>query len=404
MAKTVDNHSTLEDFRRKYNDLANEVGDKTGLRTENTQTVVDAINSIEDKTFFFQEFQYLATASQTRFTGLDAFSNTLEFRQQKIQVYKNSEHLIEGDDYTIGGYGALSGNTHSIIDLVVAASLNDKITIYAFTGSYLGVVDSTSGSVGFFSETAANTIYNTNDSGIILQGDGANKTTVLESGYNIQFAGTLYSEGNLTMAPSTTLTVDALTDGTLTIDGGSLTGASSIASTLFSGNLTGNVTGNVTGNLTGNVTGDLTGDVTGDLTGDVTGTVSSISNHSTTNLSEGTNQYFTNSRADARIGLANLTDLSNVDISSPSNGQVLQYNTSQSKWENAAAPETYNNSDVENYISGGNGISYSSGVINANVTDGIVIESDNIQLDYETVSSAPSSVGSTSTGHLWFVI
>ena len=108
MAKTVDNHSTLEDFRRKYNDLANEVGDKTGLRTENTQTVVDAINSIEDKTFFFQEFQYLATASQTRFTGLDAFSNTLEFRQQKIQVYKNSEHLIEGDDYTIGGYGALS--------------------------------------------------------------------------------------------------------------------------------------------------------------------------------------------------------------------------------------------------------------------------------------------------------
>ena len=264
----------------------------------------------------------------------------------------------------------------------------------------MGVVDSTSGSVGFFSETAANTIYNTNDSGIILQGDGANKTTVLESGYNIQFAGTLYSEGNLTMASSTTLTVDALTDGTLTIDGGSLTGASSIASTLFSGNLTGNVTGNVTGNLTGNVTGD----VTGDLTGDVTGTVSSISNHSTTNLSEGTNQYFTNSRADARIGLANLTDLSNVDISSPSNGQVLQYNTSLSKWENAAAPETYNNSDVENYISGGNGISYSSGVINANVTDGIVIESDNIQLDYETVSSAPSSVGSTSTGHLWFVI
>ena len=35
----------------------------------------------------------------------------------------------------------------------------------------------------------------------------------------------------------------------------------------------------------------------GDLTGDVTGTVSDISNHTTTNLAEGTNQYFTEARA-----------------------------------------------------------------------------------------------------------
>jgi hypothetical protein len=39
----------------------------------------------------------------------------------------------------------------------------------------------------------------------------------------------------------------------------------------------------------------------GDLTGSVTGTVSSIANHSTTNLSEGTNLYYTNARVDARI-------------------------------------------------------------------------------------------------------
>ena len=39
------------------------------------------------------------------------------------------------------------------------------------------------------------------------------------------------------------------------------------------------------------------GTITADLTGDVTGTVSDISNHSTSDLSEGSNQYFTNQRA-----------------------------------------------------------------------------------------------------------
>lgn len=40
------------------------------------------------------------------------------------------------------------------------------------------------------------------------------------------------------------------------------------------------------------------------VTTDVTGTVSSLSNHSTTNLSEGTNLYYTDARADARIANA----------------------------------------------------------------------------------------------------
>ena len=47
--------------------------------------------------------------------------------------------------------------------------------------------------------------------------------------------------------------------------------------------------------------GDLTGDVTGNLIGNVTGTVSSIANHSTTDLSEGSNLYYTDARVDARI-------------------------------------------------------------------------------------------------------
>ena len=56
MAKTVDQFSTLENFRNRYNDLAIDVGDISGLRTDVQGNLIDAINSIEDKTFFYQEF------------------------------------------------------------------------------------------------------------------------------------------------------------------------------------------------------------------------------------------------------------------------------------------------------------------------------------------------------------
>ena len=48
--------------------------------------------------------------------------------------------------------------------------------------------------------------------------------------------------------------------------------------------------------------------IVGDLTGDVTGTVSSIANHNTGSLTEGSNLYFTNARADARVQAAIDTD------------------------------------------------------------------------------------------------
>jgi len=73
----------------------------------------------------------------------------------------------------------------------------------------------------------------------------------------------------------------------------------------------------LTGILYGPMIGDVTGSVfaddstvmvdavgklfIGNLVGDVTGTVSSIANHSTTDLTEGTNLYYTQARADARV-------------------------------------------------------------------------------------------------------
>lgn len=53
----------------------------------------------------------------------------------------------------------------------------------------------------------------------------------------------------------------------------------------------------------------------------------------TDDLTEGSsNLYHTNSRVDARIALADLSDLANVNATSPTNGQVLTWDTSASEW------------------------------------------------------------------------
>ena len=53
---------------------------------------------------------------------------------------------------------------------------------------------------------------------------------------------------------------------------------------------------------TGYAVGTLVSNLEGNVTGNVTGTVSSISNHSTSDLSEGTNLYYTDARFDTRLG------------------------------------------------------------------------------------------------------
>ena len=146
-------------------------------------------------------------------------------------------------------------------------------------------------------------------------------------------------------------------------------GSGSVSATTFTGALTGDVTGNSAGVHTGNLIGDvyasdtttkileagtngsdatiqatLTGNSTGIHTGNVrkgdgtvivdvaatpasfTGQVSSIANHSTTNLSEGTNLYYTNARADARIAAASINDLTDVNTSGINTNNILQWN------------------------------------------------------------------------------
>ena len=72
--------------------------------------------------------------------------------------------------------------------------------------------------------------------------------------------------------------------------------------------------------------GNLT--VNGSLVGNVTGTVSSLSNQTTSNLAEGTNQYFTNARAYANLTAASINALADVDTNTvpPNSGYGLLWN------------------------------------------------------------------------------
>ena len=149
-----------------------------------------------------------------------------------------------------------------------------------------------------------------------------------------------------------------------------------------------------------------------------------------------------------------ITDLSDVDTTAPSNGQILVYNSSSSKYVPTdqqtsdtvtegssnlyftdarvstrvdtilnhsnhsnltvskvgdelrfSASAQYGDSDVQSYLSGGAGLTMSgAGSFSVNTSNGVKIDGDDVELDYEVVSSAPSGVGSTSVGHLWFVI
>ena len=404
MARTVDRNQTIEEFRSTHNDLANDVGTIAGLAgsISNDNNLVDAINELEAKTFYFQTFEYVATAGQTDFTGEDSNLNTLELLPGRYQVFLNdvsagtSKHLVEGTDYNPAT--AVAGKWTKIT-LQNAAAVNDILTVYAFTGSVLGDAGGVGGAAGgHFVETAANTIYNVNTDGVILNGSSTGRTVLLESGYTIQLAnGNVFVEDNLTLDSGKTLTAPTFTDGTATITGGVGTGFSSITSTSFTGALTGNAT--------------------------TSSTTASISGHA--------------------IGA-----LSDVTTSGPTNGQVLVYNSSTSKWENdnaaatytdedaqdaaasmfthsnhtnvtatyvdngsndgeirLVAAATYADSDVQSYLSGGDGLAMSgSGVFSVNTSKGIEINSDSVELDYEIVSSAPGSVGSTAEGHLWFVV
>ena len=112
--------------------------------------------------------------------------------------------------------------------------------------------------------------------------------------------------------------------GTISFDGTNIVLDKNITFTNASPTLTG---------LTAVTSSQFTGPLTGDVTGDVTGTVSSISNHNTGSLTEGSNLYFTTARADARVD-AGFTAKSTSNLSEGTN---LYYTNARADARIAAA-------------------------------------------------------------------
>ena len=88
---------------------------------------------------------------------------------------------------------------------------------------------------------------------------------------------------------------------------------------------------------TGYAVASLVADLEGNVIGNVTGTVSSLSNHTTSDLAEGTNLYYTTARFDTRFSSKDTDDLSegttnlyytttrfNTDFSSKDTGDLTE--------------------------------------------------------------------------------
>ena len=182
---------------------------------------------------------------------------------------------------------ALTGNASTATTLETART----ITID-------GVVD---GSVSFngSADVTISTTYNDADITALAAMSG--------TGLVARTAANTYAQRSVTATASSGITVtngDGVS-GNITINVAST--ANNSANNLVLRDASGNF---AAGTITASLTGNVTGNVAGNVTGNVTGTVSDISNHDTGDLAEGSNLYYTDARADARIAAADTDDLS----------------------------------------------------------------------------------------------
>lgn len=205
---------------------------------------------------------------------------------------------------------------------------------------------------------------------------------------------------------------DAFFDGTVDTDTLTVSGPATVGATL-------DVTGVVT------ATSGVVGDITGDVVGDVTGTVSSIINHDTDDLAEGsTNQYFTQGRARASISATGSIQYNNQtgvmsftqgDTDTVAEGNTnLYYTTARATADAKAAISvtdaggdgslTYSSgaitytgpsaAEVRAHFSGGTGVTYSAGQFSIGQPVGT---SDNVTFNNAIVNGNLTVNGTTTS-------
>ena len=332
MAKNVSNNQTLEEFRQSYNDLVDEVGGLGTLRTSQKSSMVDAVNSIIDQYFFFQDFEYDGSdgaSSNKTFSGSDNFNETLKYSVNRVLVFKNGVLLRSGTDYS-----AANGTS---ITLAVSAANSDVIRITSFTGSYEGVAGATQAATTQWTKTGAGSIYNHDTTaGVVINSDSTGVVTTPAVGYGIQLesdgddiylnvGGTsneVYINGNL----------DLVNGSQIKINGSQITAAnlsgftSSVRTQLSaSGDITYN---NSTGVISFSQAGAPVTSVFG-RNGAITMALSDVTGvmPNTGSLPEGSNLYFTTERAQDAVGSL-LQAGTNMSLTYDDNGNTLTISSS----------------------------------------------------------------------------
>jgi len=267
------------------------------------------------------------------------------------------------------------------------------------TGNYVATIAGTTNEIevtGSGSETAAVTIGLPNDVSI------ANDLTV---------AGDLTVNGDLTYLDTTNLKIEdnlfelnsnltgsPVNDSGMLINRGSSDNAVFIwdeSADKFTLGLT-TADGSATGNITLASLGTLVANVEGAITGNVTGQVSTLSNHDTDNLSEGSSSlYFTNARARSAISASG-------DISYNSSTGVISFTAS-------AAPVTSVNSatgavvlDSDDVAEGTNNLYYTNARARAAISEGSTQLSYNSGTGVLTFSQGNSDTVAEGSSNLYY--
>jgi len=331
MAKNVNNNDTLEVLRTSYNDLVDEVGGLGTLRTSQKGSLVDAVNSIIDQYFFFQDFEFDGSdgaSSNRTFSGADNLGETLKYSTNRVLVFKNGLLLRNGTDYS-----ATNGTS---ITLVASAANSDVIRITSFTGSYEGVAGATQQATTQWTKTGAGSIYNHDtESGVVINADDTGVVTTPAAGYGIQLesdgddiylnvGGTsneVYINGNLDLVSGSQIKINGsqITAADLSGFTSSVRTQLSAAGDISYNSSTGVISFSQAGAPVTSVFG-RTGAVTL-TTADVTGVVN------TSNLTENTNLFYTNERVDDRVN-ALIQAGTNITTSYDDAAGTLTINTS----------------------------------------------------------------------------
>jgi len=252
-------------------------------------------------------------------------------------LYVNGQQVISDDSGTIV-FSADSNQNMSIQtsgsgDLELDATGSGVIALKGPVQIEDGnnITNSAGNNITFSNNIAVDQIVSRSaDTNLVLSGNG---NGVISLNDDVTISGSLTVSGTTTTVNSETINLadntialnSNFTSGSPTEDAGlSVTRGSSTAKTFLWDETNDKWT-------VGSET-FVAGTFEGNLTGNVTGTVTSIANHDTGDLAEGSNLYFTDARADARITAALIDEdnmVSNSETRIPSQQSVKAYVDSQ---------------------------------------------------------------------------